>query len=242
MGVPRPSGFPFTLNNAVDELLKREFDSYRDAETAHPLMKEYGIDAVPFKHEKMEEWRDAMRRGVQFLHEPTNLIIRGGIDDVWVSKDGELFIVDYKATSKKSEVTLDAPWQRGYKRQMEVYQWLFRRNGFNVSDTGYFVYVNGNSNADAFDGNLEFDMKILPYTGSDKWIEKTIGDLHDCLEDESIPPVGSECAYCPYREATGKTLLALYKKKGPNKKTDVEKIPVTHGKKGEEGENTSPLF
>ena len=29
------------------------------------------------------------------------------------------------------------------KRQMEVYQWLFRRENFPVSDLGYFLYVNG---------------------------------------------------------------------------------------------------
>jgi len=99
MGVPRPSGFPFTLNNAVDELLKREFDSYRDAETAHPLMKEYGIDAVPFKHEKMEEWRDAMRRGVQFLHEPT--LSAGVLMMFGFRKTGSFLLLTTKQQVKK---------------------------------------------------------------------------------------------------------------------------------------------
>ena len=42
--------------------------------------------------------------------------------------DVELIIVDYKATAKNGEVNLDADWQIGYKRQMEIYQWLFRQN------------------------------------------------------------------------------------------------------------------
>ena len=49
-------------------------------------------------------------------------------------KEG-LIVVDYKATSKNSEVNLDAEWQIGYKRQMEFYQYLLRNNGFKVSDT-----------------------------------------------------------------------------------------------------------
>ena len=49
------------------------------------------------------------------------------------SPGGELIVVDYKATSKDGEVTLDAPRQDGYKRQMEFYQWLLRCNGFTVS-------------------------------------------------------------------------------------------------------------
>ncbi|MEK7110645.1 MAG: PD-(D/E)XK nuclease family protein, partial [Patescibacteria group bacterium] len=128
LGTGRPPGFPFSLNSAVDKLLKKEFDGHRAKGSAHPLMKAYGIDAVPFAHEMLDEWRDALRRGVKRLHEPTGMIIRGGIDDVWVNPKGELHIVDYKATSKSSEVNLDAEWQDGYKRQMEIYQWLFRKN------------------------------------------------------------------------------------------------------------------
>jgi RecB family exonuclease len=143
LGIGQPPGFPFSLNSAVDKLLKKEFDIHRAKHTAHPLMEAYGLDAVPFEHEKMDEWRDSLKRGITYLHQTTNLLITGGVDDVWVNPQGELIIVDYKSTSKESEVNLDAEWQDGYKRQMEVYQWLFRKNGFKVSDTGYFVYCNG---------------------------------------------------------------------------------------------------
>jgi hypothetical protein len=129
-GIGRPSTPPFSLNSAVDALLKKEFDIHRAKGTRHPLVKEYGIYSVPFEHEKIEEWRDALRRGVQFHHEDTHFILAGGIDDVWVDPEGKLNVVDYKATSKSSEVSLDADWQIAYKRQVEFYQWLFRQNGF----------------------------------------------------------------------------------------------------------------
>jgi len=198
LGTSRPPGFPFSLNSAVDALLKKEFDIHRANGSAHPLMKTYGIDAVPFAHEQMEEWRDARLRGIQCLHPATNLIIRGGIDDVWKNSKGELHIVDYKATSKSSEVTLDADWQIGYKRQVEVYQWLFRQNKFKVSNTAYFVYCNGDADKEAFDGKLEFNVKIIPYEGNDSWIEKTICELHACLVADEIPESNADCDYCRY--------------------------------------------
>jgi CRISPR/Cas system-associated exonuclease Cas4 (RecB family) len=201
LGVARPPGFPFSLNSAVDALLKREFDAHRAGGTAHPLMKAYGIEAVPYAHDRLEEWRDSLRRGIKYLHEPTNLMIRGGIDDVWVNKKGELHIVDYKATSKREEVTLDAEWQISYKRQVEIYQWLFRRNGFKVSDTAYFVYCNGDADKEAFDGRLEFNVKVIPYVGNDDWIEQTIFDAKECLNGDMIPAASSECDYCAYRSA-----------------------------------------
>jgi len=218
LGVRRPSMPAFTLNNAVDELLKREFDIHRAHGSAHPLMKRYGLDAVPLADERIEEWRDALHRGITYLHAPTNIFVRGGIDDVWVTPAGDFIIVDYKATSKKIGPSTEDDLYDSYKKQMEVYQWLFRKNGFTVSPTGYFVYVNGKSDADAFDGKLEFDIELIPYTGSDTWVEPAIFDMKKMLMSDEIPPVGKAfgggpCEYCTYREDAGKTLLKLHRNK-----------------------------
>ncbi len=211
LGIKRPDWPAFSLNNAVDELLKREFDTHRAKGEPHPLMKTYKVDAIPLNDPRMEEWRDAMRRGVQCHHAQTNLIVRGGVDDVWVTPKKELIVVDYKATSKKEEVSLDGYWQQGYKRQVEVYQWLLRRNGFEVSDTAYFVYVNAKSDLKAFDGKLEFDVRLLSYKGNDSWIEPTILKIAECLRNEKIPERAELCEYCGYREEAGKELQARTK-------------------------------
>src|SRR5581483_7729964 len=76
LGVGRPPGFPFTLNSAVDKLLKQEFDSLRVAKKTHPLITRYGVDAFPVAHEKLDEWRNTFK-GIQALHKPTNLLIFG---------------------------------------------------------------------------------------------------------------------------------------------------------------------
>jgi len=199
-GVGRPPGFPFNLNSAVDLLLKKEFDLHRAKQKAHPMMEAYGLQAVPFEHENMGQWRENFV-GVQFHHEPTNLTIFGAVDDIWMEVSGDLIVVDYKATSKDGKVNIDAPWQICYKRQMEVYQWLMRHNGFEVSNTGYFVYCNGRRDAKAFDGKLEFDIDILPYEGNDDWVEGTITDLHACMNLPDIPEADPECEYCMYRQA-----------------------------------------
>lgn len=214
----------FTLNNAVDELLKREFDIHRAKGSKHPLCEKYGIDAVPLSDDRMEEWRDALRRGIAYLHEPTNLLIRGGIDDVWVNPAGEFIIVDYKATSKKIGPSTENDLYDSYKRQLEIYQWLFRKNGFAVSPTVYFVYANGKSDEKAFDGKLEFDIELIPYTGSDEWVEPVIFNMKKMLMSDEIPKVGTSfgggpCEYCSYREQAGKTLLELHTKNKKKKAT-----------------------
>lgn len=200
LGTSRPPGFPFSLNAAVDTLLKKEFDVHRVAKTRHPLMEEYGIDALPFQHEKLNEWRNTFK-GVQYLHKPTNLLIMGAVDDVWVNPQGELIVVDYKATSKNGQVSIDADWQIAYKRQIEIYQWLLRQNGFKVSDIGYFVYCNGRTDKEAFDKKIEFDISVIPYKGNDSWVEQAILDIHKCLMSDTIPESGADCDYCQYRKA-----------------------------------------
>lgn len=201
LGVGQPPGYPFSLNSAVDKLLKKEFDLHRAAKTPHPLMKSYGLDAVPLAHEKMDEWRDALRGGATYAVSGTNVVFTGGIDDVWVAPSGEFIIVDYKATSKDGEVSLDAEWQIGYKRQMEMYQWLFRRNGHKVSNTGYFVYCNGDADKKAFDAKLEFDVKLIPYVGNDMWVDDAIRSAIACMSSDVLPASGVDCDFCRYREA-----------------------------------------
>lgn len=210
-GIGRPETPPFTLNNAVDELLKREFDIRRAKGEPHPLMKSYGIAAVPYQHEALEAWRDALRRGIQHLDSETNLLVRGGIDDLWQNDAGELHVVDYKATAGKREITLDDKWKMSYKRQVEVYQWLFRANGFTVSPIAYFVYANGRSDREAFDGKLEFDITVLPYEGDDSWVHPAVREAKACLEAEAIPDAGVRCEYCPYREHAGKKLQEVHR-------------------------------
>src|SRR3989344_5804186 len=201
LGIAQPPGYPFSLNSAVDKLLKKEFDIHRAQGTSHPLMKTYKIDAVPLAHEKIDEWRDSMRKGITLPISGTNVVVTGGVDDVWVNPQGEYIIVDYKATSKDEEVTLDADWQIGYKRQMEIYQWLFRENGFKVADVGYFVYCNGKTDAEAFDGKLEFDIKVIGYEGDKGWVEGVIKDAVACLQANEMPESGEDCDYCKYRQA-----------------------------------------
>ena len=204
LGISRPPGYPFSLNSAVDALLKKEFDIARAGNKNHPLIEKYGIDARPVDHKDLNKWRHTFT-GIQYLHKPTNFLITGAIDDLWQNSRGEYIIVDYKATSKSEKITeLNKEWQDGYKRQVEIYQWLLRKNGYKVSNTSYFVYCNGNTDAKAFDAKLEFEITLVPYEGNDDWIEKTIFDIHKCLNSDKIPQANPNCDYCRYIESINK--------------------------------------
>ena len=163
-------------------------------------MVEYGVPAVPHEHPKLGDWRNNFR-GVRVAHEASGFEVFGAIDDLWRHVDTDEFIVvDYKATSKNSEVTIDAPWQITYKRQMEFYQWLLRQRGYQVSNTGYFVYANGVRHNSTFDNHLEFTVKVIPYTGHDGWVESTLIEARLTLSAEQPPRPSGKCEYCMYVE------------------------------------------
>lgn len=218
-GIKRPSSPPFNINKAIDELFKKEFDIYRKNKEQHPLMKQFGVDAIPFEHKDLDTWRHNFT-GVQFLHEPTNLLIFGAVDDVWVNPAGELIVVDYKATAKDAPVTQlreEGSWHDMYRRQMEVYQWLLRMNGFDVSNTGYFVYTTGSWAEEKFDSILKFETHVFGHTGDTDWVEGVINDMKKCLENSVMPPVGvaamgGPCEHCEYAKARTQLTLDHIKK------------------------------
>jgi len=200
LGVEPPSGPPFSINSAVDHLLKKEFDEYRALKQPHPYMTKAGLNAIPYSHEHLELWRDNFK-GVRFHHKASGFELSGAVDDLWIDlSTKEIIVVDYKATAKDGEVNLDADWQISYKRQMEFYQWLLRSNGFDVAKTGYFVYCNGDKAEERFNGVVKFKVSLISYDGDDSWIEPQLIQARECLRQGDPPSISKDCQQCSYIE------------------------------------------
>lgn len=200
-GIKRPQPAPYTINSAIDYLLKQEFDAHRERGTPHPVMEKFGIDAVPYKTPKIHEWRNNFN-GVAHLHTTTDFLVFGAIDDVWVNPAGELMVVDYKATGANQHQIYDS-----YKRQIEIYQWLLRQNKFQVSPLGYFVFArvsktNGFGMGEAV---LPFNLFVESYEGDDTWLPNALSGAREIVDSDTAPPAAAECEYCRYRTGAANT-------------------------------------
>ena len=98
-GVKFPGMPAFLLNSNTDKLLKRDFDRYRGKEP-HPIMIANGLGhLIPFDHPDMACWENSLSFGkddhhFNTLHEETNILFGGGLDDVWQNiKTGENYIL-----------------------------------------------------------------------------------------------------------------------------------------------------
>jgi len=75
-----------------------------------------------------------------------------------------------------------------------------RRQGFEVSDRGWFVYANGDPRAGAFENKLQFTTAMVPYEGDDAWVLDAFRRAVALVEGKDVPPAGADCQYCPYVE------------------------------------------
>ena len=198
-GVKRPSMPAFLINSLTDVLLKREMDLYR-GEEAHPWLANQGFShLIPFAHDDLEDWTDSLQFGASSskyntLHEETNILFGGGIDDMFLNtKTGECVLVDFKSTADITKagrkLDLSGPYKEGYKRQMDMYHWIGKRKGLRMSKDSYFFYVDGQNAqtvnlGDAYDTGsdtikrLSIDgMNVDPDTGVG-WLQFNASFLH----------------------------------------------------------------
>ena len=208
-GIKFPSIPGFLLNTATDTLLKKDFNKYRNIQKPHPFMERNGLGhLVPFKHDDFETWTVSLQLGLRTNFKPANFIVGGGLDDVWHNRaTNELHIIDYKSTASKMNkektslemISLFGNYKSAYKRQMEIYQWILRRNGFIVSNIGYFVYVNGDQHfqngmleSDKDEAAMKFRVQLIEYQGSSSWVEDTILEISKCLRRKECPEHAKE--------------------------------------------------
>tara|TARA_B100000686_G_scaffold49864_1_gene53446 strand:- start:464 stop:1171 length:708 start_codon:yes stop_codon:yes gene_type:complete len=207
----RPIGSPqHVINKRVDNLLKEEFDIYREKQEPHPIFKKYNLNFVPYKmdKEKLNDFRNN-RKGVRAKSQKTNFIIYGSIDDLWLNKDNdEVVILDYKATSTKEEInyaTSTKSYHKSNLRQLDFYAYLLKLNKFKVFKTGYWILCNAlNKDQKTFGGKLNFKIDLLSYDVNTDYIEESLVELEKCYNSEKIPAPSSTCDTCRWQKETSK--------------------------------------
>ncbi len=192
----------WSLNTMTDTLLKKEFDLCREQQQAHRLFGEYGLgNVVPFKHAEIDKWRDSLHHGLQYQVEGTNIILHGGVDDVWHDlQTGQVIIVDYKSQASRSKVTekdyLSNPYHQSYKVQMDVYAYLMGKMGFDVSKVSYFYVCNADGSVPSFDGKMNFTETLVRYPWDTSWLEKSLSEMIAVLNSRELPGSNPFCENC----------------------------------------------
>jgi hypothetical protein len=123
----------------------------------------------------------------------------GGAPDDIMTVAGEWFVLDFKGTSSKEEITsLDTEYRLAYKRQVEVYSWLLARNGHPVGPKAFLLFANAITDRQGFDGRLDFDMQLVEVAMDLTWIDAILGQIRTCLMAEEPPAASATCECCNF--------------------------------------------
>ena len=203
-GLQDPGMPAWSLNSATDHLLKKEFDECREKGKPHRLFSLFGLDyLIPLKHPKMDDWRDSLRKGLEHRHKDTNIILSGGVDDIWYdTRNEEFVVVDYKSQASDNPVQTEGylanAYHQGYKVQMDFYNYLLTCMGHKVAPTSYFLVVNANRGAEGFYGNMNFSETIVPYNHNISWIPDKVEEMIKVMNSKKLPVGNESCEVCAY--------------------------------------------
>ena len=207
LGLRKPPTPKWNIKLAVDELLKKAMDFCRAQDRPHGIFKENGLNIKPFQHEDIEKWQHTFT-GIQYHDKKHNFLLYGGVDDIMIDEAGKLVVIDFKATAKKADILSSANvYNNGesYKRQLEVYSWLLQQNGFDVSDTGYLMYYNGDARKPHLGREMHFRRTLVPFTLDTSWIEPQVEAMYNCLQFDEAPDFNnSKCEDCLYLTTVSK--------------------------------------
>ncbi|MBJ27365.1 MAG: hypothetical protein CL776_00945 [Chloroflexi bacterium] len=203
-GLTSPGLPSWSLNQATDDLLKREFDQNRMTKTPHRMFEKFGLtNVIPYQHQDMDKWRDATHHGLEFDYPGSNLTLTGGIDDLWFDQNTEeVIVVDYKSQANnipvQAEAYLETWHHQGYKTQLDFYAYLLHNMGYQVAPYGYFYVCNADKSATGFHGKLLFEEVLVPYKWNIDWISSHIDLLLDVLKADVLPESNPSCENCAY--------------------------------------------
>jgi hypothetical protein len=203
-GFVAPGTPGWTLNDAVDVLLKKEFDECRENQTPHRICIENDLaHLVPFAHDDLSLWRDSLHHGLSSKVPGTSVILTGGLDDVWQNQNNKnLVVVDYKSQASfhhvDPETYFEDPFKDGYRIQLSFYTYMLRKMGFAVDDTAYLVVANADKKPPGFHGLMRFYETLVPCRIDDSWIEQSVYEMVEALNSEEVPASHPSCKNCAY--------------------------------------------
>lgn len=191
-GIRRPQGYPYTLSIAVDQLLKEEFDRYRERDEMHPVLIGFkGLENAKLfsDQEQLKKWRNNFE-GLNYYDRDLNATLFGAVDDVLEFADGSLAVVDYKSSGAKEILVYN-----DYKMQMDIYTFLLEQMGLKTARKGYFVFYQVDKN-DGFKGRLPFRGEVREVSADPSYVRDLFAQAVDLARLNTAPKSHSDCEYC----------------------------------------------
>lgn len=189
--VKRPSGpFP-SLPGGMDREIKNHFDRFRENGGVPPELEEADIEAEPVKDKDFLENARNWQSEPKWKDPETGAVLRGGVDDLLRSGDGDIIVLDYKTRGYPPKQDTGAPDY--YARQVNLYNLILRRNGYDTEDFGLLLYYYPDRVME--NGDFVFHRELrkveIDIRKARSWVRRAVKVL-----DGPIPEHSDDCDFC----------------------------------------------
>jgi len=188
-GQGRPSGpFP-SLPSGVDKLLKGHFDAYRAKGKLPPELASLDGGVHLFTDlARLDPWRSNFK-GIQYQQD--GVLLKGAIDEL-LEKDGKFIVLDFKTRGFK----LKEDTAHYYADQLNLYNLLFRKNGYETEDYSYLLFyipekINGH-------GEFMFETHLVKMPVDIQHAEQLLRRAVQMITGE-MPKSSPECGFCKWK-------------------------------------------
>lgn len=197
-GIRRPQPYPYTLNTAVDLLLKAEFDRYRAEGKLHPLISASNIPARLFPNQKLiNEWRNNSK-GIRYYDSDLDATLFGAVDDILEFEEGKLAPLDYKTTGSSVPTVYDR-----FQLQMDAYTHLLEKNGYPTLRKGCLAFYIVDKKS-GFEDKLPFRKEIHLIDTDPSYVQEIFEDAVATLRRVTPPSHSQDCQYGQWLERINK--------------------------------------
>lgn len=189
--IKRPeTPFP-SLPSGMDKILKEHFDRFMEKGLLPPEIRE-NKECKECKlfdnEERLKIWRNN-RKGLEFKDEKNNVLLHGAIDNILV-KEKKLIVLDYKTRG----YPLKEDTHEHYQAQMDLYNFLLRKNNYDTEDYAYLLFYYPNKVLEA--GEVIFDTVLKKINTSSSKGEKLFMEAIKLLNSDDIPKANGNCPFC----------------------------------------------
>ncbi len=180
-----------SLPSGMDRVLKAHFDAFRDRGELPPDLQGLNGEVKLFADVALlDVWRNNFK-GIQWRDAQGNLF-RGAVDNLLV-KGKKLIVLDYKTRG----FPLKEDTHAYYQDQLDIYNFLLRKNGYETEDYAYLLFYHPSKVHD--NGDVDFNADLVKMNISITNAEDIFSRALNILK-EDLPEPSPECGFCSWAE------------------------------------------
>jgi len=177
----------------MDNVFKKYFDEYRKSGELPPEIEGKVNGRLFDDVKKLRSWQEFNfgRGGIRALVPELDMEIAGAIDELLISPEGKFIPFDFKTRGYPTKEDT----HEHYRTQLDLYAFLFKKNGMEPADYGYLLFFWPESYQM---GLANFKTELVKIDVSPSRALSILEKVHQIVIGK-IPPAHQMCEFCTYR-------------------------------------------